>query len=49
MYKFESKTPFEKALNISEMESQASKEIKILAEVEKLWILYDLDGSGMID
>lgn len=31
------------------IETPLSREIKILAEVEKIWILYDIDGSGKID
>ena len=30
-------------------ESELSREIKVLAEVEKIWILYDVDGNGLID
>ena len=30
-------------------ESDLSKEIRILAEVEKIWIIYDIDGNGKID
>lgn len=30
-------------------ESELSKEIRILAEVEKIWIIYDIDGNGKID
>ena len=28
--------------------SEAGKQIKILAEVEKIWILYDLDANGTL-
>lgn len=35
--------------NMIKYESNVSKEIKVLAEVEKMWILYDLDGSGTIE
>ena len=30
-------------------ESMVSKEIKVIAEVEKMWILYDIDNSGSIE
>ena len=30
-------------------ESEMSREIKVLAEVEKIWILYDLDDDGKLD
>ena len=30
-------------------ESVTSMEIKYLAEVEKIWILYDLDDNGELD
>ena len=30
-------------------ESDVSKEIKAIAEVEKIWILYDLDYNGELD
>ena len=30
-------------------ESDISKEIKVLAEVEKIWIMYDFDGDGTIN
>ena len=30
-------------------ESEISMEIKALAEVEKIWILYDLDKDGDLD
>ena len=30
-------------------ESELSREIKVLAEVEKIWILNDLDDSGKLD
>ena len=30
-------------------ETKVSKEIRILAEVEKVWIIYDLDNSGSLD
>ena len=30
-------------------ESEVSKEIRVLAEVEKIWILYDLDENGTLD
>ena len=30
-------------------ESHISMEIKALAEVEKIWILYDLDALGELD
>ena len=33
----------------SKIETPLSREIKILAEVEKIWIIYDIDGSGKID
>ena len=29
--------------------SAFSKEVKVLAEVEKIWILYDLDGNESLD
>ena len=32
-----------------EGESNLSHEIKILAEVEKIWILYDLDQNESLD
>ena len=30
-------------------DSSISHQIKVIAEVEKIWILYDLDKSGMLD
>ena len=30
-------------------ETPISREIRILSEVEKIWIIYDIDGSGKID
>jgi len=30
-------------------ESKVSRDIRILAEVEKIWIKYDLDGNGLLD
>ena len=30
-------------------ETKISREIKILAEIEKLWIMYDEDKSGTLD
>ena len=30
-------------------QSDLSREIKVLAEVEKIWILYDLDKSETLD
>ena len=35
--------------NAASTETPLSREIKILAEVEKIWIIYDIDGSGKID
>ena len=29
--------------------SRFSQEVKVLAEVEKIWILYDLDGNSTLD
>ena len=31
------------------MESKASLEIKIISEVEKIWIIYDVDNNGTLD
>ena len=31
------------------MDTKISRDIKILAEVEKIWILYDIDSSGKIE
>ena len=33
----------------TQKESEVSMEIKALAEVEKIWILYDLDNNGELD
>ena len=30
-------------------ETPVSRDIRILSEVEKIWIIYDIDGSGKID
>ena len=30
-------------------ESKTSRDIRIMAEVEKIWILYDLDANGELD
>ena len=30
-------------------ESRVSRDIRILAEVEKIWILYDMDDNGELD
>ena len=30
-------------------ETKVSKEIRILAEVEKVWILFDIDQNGTLD
>ena len=30
-------------------ETPVSRDIRILSEVEKIWILYDVDGSGKIE
>ena len=30
-------------------ESQLSRDIRVLSEVEKIWILYDLDESGYLE
>ena len=35
--------------NISQNESDISIDIKIQAEVEKIWINYDLDRNGTLD
>ena len=32
-----------------EFETEVSKQIKALAEVEKIWILYDVDDSGVLE
>ena len=32
-----------------EFETQVSKEIRILSEVEKIWIIFDVDDSGRLD
>ena len=29
--------------------SAFSKEVKVLSEVEKIWIVYDIDDSGELD
>ena len=34
---------------ICEHETELSKEIRILAEVEKIWIIFDVDNSGKLD
>ena len=31
------------------MESQTSREIRMIAEIEKIWILYDQDNSGYLE
>ena len=31
------------------MESKKSIEIKIICEVEKIWIIYDIDNNGELD
>ena len=33
----------------TQKESEVSMEVKALAEVEKIWILYDLDNNGELD
>lgn len=33
----------------NQLETDISREIKLLAEVEKIWILYDLDKNGKLD
>ena len=33
----------------SQEESDVSMEIKAMAEVEKIWIMYDLDDNGSLD
>ena len=30
-------------------ETKISKQIKVLAEVEKIWIIYDQDNNGSLD
>ena len=30
-------------------ETSVSMQIKVLSEVEKMWIMYDKDGSGSVD
>ena len=30
-------------------ESSISKQIKVLSEVEKIWIMYDLDNNGTLE
>ena len=35
--------------NQSQGDTVASLEIKVLAEVEKIWIIYDLDQSGTLE
>ena len=37
------------AHNLGQPETPLSREIRILSEVEKIWILYDIDGNGKID
>ena len=32
-----------------QQETELSREIRILAEVEKIWIIFDLDNSGKLD
>ena len=32
-----------------EFETQISRDIKVLAEVEKIWIIHDLDNNGALD
>jgi len=34
---------------VFKIESKISKEIRILAEVEKIWIVYDMDANGELD
>lgn len=31
------------------VETELSKEIRIISEVEKIWIIFDLDLSGKLD
>ena len=31
------------------LEGALSKEIKVMAEVEKIWIVYDVDNNGTLD
>ena len=30
-------------------ESKVSRDIRIMAEVEKIWIMYDLDNNGTLE
>ena len=30
-------------------ESKISREIKVLSEIEKIWIIYDQDSNGSLD
>ena len=30
-------------------ETEISRDIKVLAEVEKIWIIHDLDNNGALD
>ncbi len=38
-----------KLANINMQETKKSIEIKIICEVEKIWIVYDVDHSGELD
>ena len=35
--------------NIGKLESKFSRDIRIMVEVEKIWLMYDLDSNGSLD
>ena len=37
------------AYNVLKGQSSISRQIKVLSEVEKIWILYDLDENGTLE
>lgn len=34
---------------MSDIETETSRDIKVISEVEKIWILYDVDENGTLD
>ena len=40
---------YETRNSINSVETRISREIRVLAEVEKIWIQYDMDDNGELD